>query len=337
MNTTSQSIRVGLFFIFGVLMIWLVHQTLNKTTFYQHSGYEIRARFTDLKQLKPGDDVRLSGVRIGAIENTTLEDDFGVAILNIETQFTIPKDSVAIITSAGMLGANYVAIQAGKDKDDLAPKSYIKTQYTADFAAVVSQFGNVGKRLDSLLTGVEEALGGSSESDGEGQKSSGTLLSKVGDFFDVNRPKLDRIIDNLANITDQLKSGKGTFGRLIYDEELYAKVMTTLSDIQKAANKADGFLSNADGIVDKINKGQGTIGALFTDDTLGQKIRATVDNVHQFSEKLNADNNTLGRLITDDSLYTKAEDTLNKVDGAVDSMQDSGPVTAIGVLSNALF
>ena len=55
------------------------------------------------------------------------------------------------------------------------------------------------------------------------------------------------------------------------------------------------------------------------------------------SDKLAKGEGTLGKLLNDDSLYTGAQSTLKKAERALDGMGDSGPITAVGVVANALF
>jgi phospholipid/cholesterol/gamma-HCH transport system substrate-binding protein len=56
-----------------------------------------------------------------------------------------------------------------------------------------------------------------------------------------------------------------------------------------------------------------------------------------FSDKLNSGEGTLGKLVADDSLYLELRGMLNKADQALDSLGDSGPITAAGAVSGALF
>jgi phospholipid/cholesterol/gamma-HCH transport system substrate-binding protein len=62
-----------------------------------------------------------------------------------------------------------------------------------------------------------------------------------------------------------------------------------------------------------------------------------VNNLKEVSAKLNSGQGTLGKLISDDSLYLSVQSTMKKADRALDSMGDSGPITAVGVVANALF
>lgn len=246
-NTTlSQALRVGLFFVFGLALIWIVYETLSHSTFYKSEGYPIKVYFSDLKQLKLSDDVRMAGVRIGSVSDTYLEDKQAVAILNIENAFLIPQDSLASIGAAGLLGANYIAIVPGQSQKNLEPKDTIASIEKADLNSVVEQIGNIGKRVDKFFSKLEQALGN------EGEEP-------------------------------------GTVSLLLYDKEFAASLKTTVS------------------------------------------------NIEDFSKQLNSKESTIGRLLNDDKLYQKTVDAVNKVQNAVSTIEDSGPITAVGVTAAALF
>ena len=60
-------------------------------------------------------------------------------------------------------------------------------------------------------------------------------------------------------------------------------------------------------------------------------------NLQAVTDKLNKGEGTLGKLINDDSLYTDAKGTLKKADKMIDGLSDQGPITAVGIVANALF
>lgn len=246
MNIYNQAIRVGLFFIFGVLLIWIVFETLSESTFYKENGYPVKVLFSDLKQLKLSDDVRVAGVRVGSVADTYLKDNHAVAVLNIENGFLIPKDSIASISTAGLLGSNYISILPGKSLENLEANDMVASLEKVDLSSMIEQVGDIGKRIDKFIAKLERAI------TQEGDK-------------------------------------QGTIAMLLYDHE---------------------FASN---------------------------LKSTASNIQSFSQKLNNENSTIGRLLSDDTLYQKAVDAVNKVQNAVSTIEDSGPITAVGVAATAIF
>jgi len=96
-------------------------------------------------------------------------------------------------------------------------------------------------------------------------------------------------------------------------------------------------VSGAQELVAHVKTGQGTLGTLLYDEKTTADLKAMMANFAQVSEKLAKGEGTLGKLINDDTLYTDAQATLQKADRALGAMSDSGPITAVGAVANALF
>jgi phospholipid/cholesterol/gamma-HCH transport system substrate-binding protein len=142
---------------------------------------------------------------------------------------------------------------------------------------------------------------------------------------------------NLQQITDKINNGEGTIGKLVNDPKLHDDLLATVDEIKGTAEQAKAFVANAEAIVDQVKSGQGTIGTLVYDQKAADDIRASLANIRSVSDKLASGQGTLGKLINDDSLYTSAQSTIKKVDRTIDGLNDSGPITAVGIVVNALF
>ena len=91
------------------------------------NGYEIQAEFGATGGLSVGDDVRISGIKIGRITAQSLDPDTYSAriAMAINPDIMIPADSSARITAASLLGGNYLELMPGADEDMLAPGDVI--------------------------------------------------------------------------------------------------------------------------------------------------------------------------------------------------------------------
>lgn len=316
-SNTSRSIRVALFFIFGVVLLWIVYDTFTAPNAYRENGYHLRAPFEDVKQLKIGSDVRLSGVSIGSIANLRLEGGQAIAILSIDHGQEIPIDSVATITTAGLLGNNYVSIQTGTLRQYLTEHDTIRTKEGADMGKIVEQLGAIGGKISHLL-------------DDFSGKDKGSLLGSVNGMIDEMRPKLNTLLDNLNNLTTQISSGKGSLGKFIYHDGVHTELLSAVEGIKKAAGDAQQFFKDAGG-------GEGPLSFILHDKEAAGNLRETLANVNDFSKRLNNEHSTLGKLISSDDLHVQAESILNKVNNAVESMENSGPMTAVGIVAGGMF
>ena len=104
MNNKSQSIRVGLFFLLGLALAWITFESLNGGRLFKKPGYTLVAGFANLKGLKGGDEIRMAGVKVGAVQLTRLAGHRVEALLAIEPGVKIPSDAVASTIASGQFG-----------------------------------------------------------------------------------------------------------------------------------------------------------------------------------------------------------------------------------------
>jgi phospholipid/cholesterol/gamma-HCH transport system substrate-binding protein len=324
-----QTIRVGLFLLLGLALLWVTFESLNGGRVFRPKGYTLIARFDNLKGLHDGDDILMAGVRIGAVAKTRLAGNRAEADLAIDSLIQIANDSIAMVATSSLLGTNHLEITVGSlNAPRLAPGAEIKTRETVDMNEVIGKLGSLGDRLEQVATEIGKNLGGG---------ANGNLFSRIDQLVTDNGPKLTETIGNLQDITAKIRNGDGTLGRLVNDPKLHDELLASIGEIKGAATEARTFMANAQSILDQVKAGKGALGALVFDEQTGNEVKVTVKNLQTISEKLNSGQGTLGRLISDDSLFREAQGTLRKVDRAVDSLSDQGPITAVGVAANALF
>ncbi len=330
MNNTSQTIRVGLFFLLGMALAWITFESLNGGRLFKKPGYTLVAGFANLKGLKAGDEIRMAGVKVGAVELTRLAGHQVEAVLAIEPGVKIPTDAVASIEQSSLLGSNYLGITFGtpggallKDQDE------IHTKATVDMSEVISQLGNLGSKLEQVVGEIGKAMG----TGGEG----GGLFQRFDKLVTDNGPKLTETISNLQDVTAKLKAGEGTIGKLINDTKLHDELLASVGEIKLAAVDARTFMGDARIIVADVKSGKGTLGLLLYDDATANSLKVSLNNLREVSAKLNSGQGTLGKLISDDSLYLSVQSTMKKADRMIDGLGDQGPITAVGVAAQALF
>jgi phospholipid/cholesterol/gamma-HCH transport system substrate-binding protein len=331
MNTAQQTARVGLFFLLGVALVWVTFETLSDGKLFAERSHTLIAGFDDLRQLKAGDEVRLAGVKVGSVKLTRLAGRRAEAVLLVDPKVPIANDAVATIVMAGLIGGNYISVDMGSPGAPPLPDgAEIKTEVSPDLNTIMAEVGGLGKQLQDSLGTFSKALSG----DG---KNGGGIIQKLDKLVTDNSARVDATMANLQEITDKINHGEGTLGKLVNDPALHDQLLATVAEIKSAATDAKQFASNAEGIMDQIKSGQGTLGALVYDQKAADDIRTSIANIRSVSDKLAKGEGTLGKLINDDSLYNSAEVTIKKVDRTIDGLNDSGPITAVGIVVDALF
>lgn len=330
MNNSQQTVRVGLFFLLGLALIWVTFETLSGGKVFKDKGYTIIAAFETLKSLKPGDEVRMAGVKIGEVQHTQLAGQRAEAILRIDSTVHIKNDAVATIAMQGLIGTNSISVDLGSaNAPDLPAGAEIRTRESADLNTVMTQIGDLGKKLEGSLGSLGTALTGDGKNPG--------LVQKIDQLVSENHDNVNATIANLKEVTDKINKGQGTVGKLINSSQLHDELLATITEIKSAAGEAKTFVANAQAIVDQVKSGKGAIGALVFDQKAGDDLKASIANIRLVSDKMAKGEGTLGKFLSDDSMYKDAQAIMKKADRALDGLDDTGPITAVGVVARGLF
>jgi len=107
------------------------------------SGYELTAKMPRVDGLATGTDVRLSGIKVGAVSAMDLDPKTYLVTLhmNIRNDIQIPTDSSLMVTASGLLGGSYLSITPGGEDKMLPPGGAItNVQGSVDLMGLVGRF-----------------------------------------------------------------------------------------------------------------------------------------------------------------------------------------------------
>ena len=106
-------------------------------------GYQITANFESIDGITTGSDVRVSGIKVGSVVGQVLNAESYEAIvtMTIAPEVKLPIDSSAKVTSDGLLGSRFIALEPGGDEKMLASGDTIEhTQGSLDIFDMISKF-----------------------------------------------------------------------------------------------------------------------------------------------------------------------------------------------------
>lgn len=110
----------------------------------QVGSYSLLTVFNRVDGLFAGDEVRMSGIRVGKVAMQDLDKDYrAVVTLDIDSNIEVPLDSSAAIHTDGLFGSKFVVLDPGGEMDILKDGEFI--DYTQD--AVI-----VGELLDLIIS-----------------------------------------------------------------------------------------------------------------------------------------------------------------------------------------
>ncbi len=134
-------IIVGTFVL--ICAAWFFFNSFKSAKIRTNSGYLVMAKFDDAGGIESGSDVKISGVKVGFVENFNLDAQTFRAILqlNIDNAVKLPLDTSAKIVSSGLLGEKYVELNPGGDEENLKNGEEIQyTQSSVNFEQLLGKF-----------------------------------------------------------------------------------------------------------------------------------------------------------------------------------------------------
>ena len=116
-QTRTVELGTGLFALLGMgALFFLSTQTTGGEKFSAEQTFEITARFDNVGSLRPRAPVAMSGVTIGRVKRIDFDPAAldAVVTMDIDARYDqIPEDSDASVLTAGLLGSQYIGLQAG--------------------------------------------------------------------------------------------------------------------------------------------------------------------------------------------------------------------------------
>ncbi|HEX7053018.1 MAG TPA: outer membrane lipid asymmetry maintenance protein MlaD [Burkholderiales bacterium] len=144
MNRSTIDLWVGLFVVAGMAgLLFLALKVGNLASFSTNDSYQINAKFANIGGLKVRAPVKSAGVVVGRVADIRFDTETYEAIvsMNIDTAYPFPRDTTAKILTSGILGEQYVGLEAGGDGVMLKDGDRLRlTQSAVVLENLISQF-----------------------------------------------------------------------------------------------------------------------------------------------------------------------------------------------------
>lgn len=138
---TRIEIAVGVFVLLGTAGLAYLSISIGGVSLFPNHRYRISARFASVGDLAEGAAVRLAGVPVGEVTDIRLDDYAARVELRVQGSLKLPKDTIASIKTAGLLGEAYVSLSPGASEQDLQEGGRIaQTEPPLDLFELVEKY-----------------------------------------------------------------------------------------------------------------------------------------------------------------------------------------------------
>ena len=134
--------------VLAVAVGFVIFATAGTSGAVRQGEYSLTASFSSVEGISVGTDVRMAGVKIGAVTGMALNPATYRADVSfsIADEIELPDDSSVLISSEGLLGGNFVEIQPGGSPFNLEPGAEIvDTQSSVSLVTLLLRFVGGGE------------------------------------------------------------------------------------------------------------------------------------------------------------------------------------------------
>jgi phospholipid/cholesterol/gamma-HCH transport system substrate-binding protein len=144
MNRSMVDLWVGIFVAAGfAALLFLALKVGNLATFSTNDTYQVQAKFANIGGLKVRGPVKSAGVVVGRVADVHFDNETYEAIVSmtIDAGYQFPRDTTAKILTSGILGEQYIGLEAGGDGVMLKNGDRLRlTQSAVVLENLISQF-----------------------------------------------------------------------------------------------------------------------------------------------------------------------------------------------------
>lgn len=270
-RVTWAQLRVGIMVIVGLTILAVGIFFISGEGGFFTPRYTLKTYLSGAAGLREGAQVRLAGVAVGNVGKVLVSSD------------PEPKRAVEVVMTV--------------------PRSYQK-DIRANSVASIKTAGVLGDSYLDISRGSpaqEEVPEG-----GELKSSEGAEINQVVENANDVIVNLRVLSAQLNAITGRIQEGKGSIGKLFYDETLYNHLNKTAVTLDR--------------IVTGLDEGKGSLGKLISDETLYSSINSTVDRLNKMLDDMQNGPGSFAKFVYDPSVYNSVKHMVAQADALIDGV-----------------
>ncbi len=277
------------------IIVALIGYTIMKDIPLFRSSTTVYTKFDQVYGLIPGNVVNVKGFKIGTVkEMELLASDSTLVTMNIEEGYQIPKGSIAVLKSSGVLGGKFIEIQKSNSTEMVQHQGTIKGVFEQ---GMMDTFAEEGEKLSNdisasirgverLVTSLNETLSEENKENISGivkdlKSTTGSLNSLIQKRQDDLDAMITEAKSTLENLDDLSSENKEKLTSLINNLE------ATSVELEKLSGGLNETNLTLNEVLTKINDGEGTLGRMVNDPSLYNNIDSLSVNLNQLIKNIN--------------------------------------------------
>ena len=292
----TKEIKIGAIVIFAVAaFIWGVNFLKSRDIFLQEKT--CFAYYKKVDGLVTSNPVYLSGIKIGYVKNVEFVSNNSSEVkvtLVFNNKINIPKNSIAKIYSADLMGSRAIQIIMGDSNELLAENDVLKSEIEADLKEEINrQVVPLKLKAEELMSSFDSVLIAIKLVFNENTRKNLTysfenikisldnikhMTYNVDTLVTNQRNRLSQIIVNFESISHNIRNNNDKISNIISNFSTLSDTLAR-SNISQTINTTNKALADVASIMNKINKGEGSLGMLINNDSLYNNLQSSAKNL----------------------------------------------------------
>lgn len=276
----SNEAKVGITVFLAVVVAIIGFRFMRDVPIFRPS-MEVVTTFDRADGISSGSQIYIKGVRVGSVRTIELTPDANVRVfMRIDTDIPIPQESVAILTSLGIVEGKSIVVELGTSTQYVQHGDEIEGVYSETMMEVLGQKGEeLGDDVSNTIYELNQFL----------QQLNATL-------DDDTRTTVDQTLNNIYESTSRLS-------RMLEDKQ---------DEIGNAIDSGSRMLGQLDTLVTdsrpRVDSLMATIEKNVNElETLRVELEETTSSLNEILSKVNHGEGTLGKLVNDPSMYNNLD------------------------------
>lgn len=295
----KKQMAVGAFIFIGLVILIIGIFTIGGQRKAFVKTFHLTAIFDDAQGLASGNNVWLSGIKVGTVKKVDFDKGSGIeVILNVEKNAGphIHKDATARIGTDGIVGNKILIIDGGSPSAPvIAEGDSLRGQHqgsTAEMMATLQANNDNLLEITGNLKTISQKLAAGQGTLGQliNDPTLGNDLKAAINHLQTASMGSEKIIRNLQEYTTGLHKPGSFAAQLVSDTTIFANLKATLAKLNEAANSASIFaqkMQNAgEGINNSLSDPNTPIGLLLHDEETADDLQRTIKNLRISSKEL---------------------------------------------------
>ncbi|WP_290963756.1 MlaD family protein [Gracilimonas sp.] len=291
----SNELKIGITVVVAIIVAFIGYRVMKDIPLFRTST-TIYTKFDQVYGLIPGNVVNVKGFKIGSVKQMELLiSDSTLVTMNIEEGYQIPKGSIAVLKSSGVLGGKFIEIKKSDSTEMVPHQGSIEGVFEQGMMDTFAEEGaKLSNDISASIRGVEK------------------LVTSLNETLD------DENKENITGIIRNLQSSTGSLNQLIQSKQSDLDAMIT-SAKQTMQNMDDLSSENKDKLNSLITNLEATSVEL---ETLSSGLNETNLTLNEVLTKINNGEGTLGKMVNDPSLYNNVDSLSFNLNRLIKNMND---------------